>query len=243
MSHGDHVEAAPDGFFGDATTSNAPVAAFEDARCLYGIRHPVHHPSTAPRCWRTSCTTCAEQPSWTMAGFRDATIAPEDELKSGVVRGAVRRRRLDVAAVLLREAVGRGSAASSWTRASCARRRAPGPRGVPAPRPPRRRRRRREAVFDGPRASSSPRRSAGSSGPLHRRSRRTQGRRRGRWRARDLYPDVIESVSIKAVGRHQDAPQRRRAAGERFRLVECSASCSCGGGGSARSPASRRRCS
>jgi GMP synthase (glutamine-hydrolysing) len=112
MSHGDHVESAPAGFSVTATTENAPVAAFEDAsRNLYGIQgHPeVHHSEHGAQMLENFLyDVCGAKPSWTMAGFRDTTIARlRDELKEGVVLGAL-SGGVDstVAAVLLREAVG-----------------------------------------------------------------------------------------------------------------------------------------
>ncbi len=112
MSHGDHVETAPAGFSVTATTQNAPVAAFEDpARALYGIQgHPeVHHSEHGAQMLENFLyDVCGAKPSWTMAGFRDATVARlKSELSSGVVLGAL-SGGVDstVAAVLLREAVG-----------------------------------------------------------------------------------------------------------------------------------------
>ena len=112
MSHGDHVEAAPAGFSVTATTENAPVAAFEEtARGLYGIQgHPeVHHSEHGAQMLENFLyDVCGAKPSWTMAGFRDTTIARlREELGQGVVLGAL-SGGVDstVAAVLLREAVG-----------------------------------------------------------------------------------------------------------------------------------------
>jgi GMP synthase (glutamine-hydrolysing) len=112
MSHGDHVETAPEGFSVTATTANAPVAAFEDAsRNLYGIQgHPeVHHSEHGAQMLENFLyDVCGAKPSWTMAGFRDTTIARlREELKEGVILGAL-SGGVDstVAAVLLREAVG-----------------------------------------------------------------------------------------------------------------------------------------
>jgi GMP synthase (glutamine-hydrolysing) len=112
MSHGDHVEAAPPGFAVTASTENAPVAAFEDAaRGLYGIQgHPeVHHSEHGPQMLENFLfDVCGARPTWTMAGFRDATVARlEAEVKSGIVLGAL-SGGVDstVAAVLVREAIG-----------------------------------------------------------------------------------------------------------------------------------------
>jgi GMP synthase (glutamine-hydrolysing) len=112
MSHGDHVETAPAGFAVTAHTENAPVAAFEDAaRGLYGIQgHPeVHHSEHGAQMLENFLyDVCGAKPTWTMAGFRDATVARlRDEVKHGLVLGAL-SGGVDstVAAVLVREAVG-----------------------------------------------------------------------------------------------------------------------------------------
>ena len=112
MSHGDHVETAPAGFAVTAHTENAPVAAFEDAaRGLYGIQgHPeVHHSEHGAQMLENFLyDVCGAKPTWTMAGFRDATVARlRNEVKHGLVLGAL-SGGVDstVAAVLTREAVG-----------------------------------------------------------------------------------------------------------------------------------------
>ena len=144
MSHGDHVEAAPPGFSVTATTENAPVAAFEDAaRALYGIQgHPeVHHSEHGAQMLENFLyDVCGAKASWTMAGFRDATVARlRDEVTHGVVLGAL-SGGVDstVAAVLTarggrralpRRLRGHGPPAQE--------RRAAGARSVPAPRPAR----------------------------------------------------------------------------------------------------------
>src|ERR1019366_5190839 len=112
MSHGDHVETAPVGFAVTAHTENAPVAAFEDAaRGLYGIQgHPeVHHSEHGAQMLENFLyDVCGAKPTWTMAGFRDATVARlRNEVKHGLVLGALSGGGdSPVAAVLTREAVG-----------------------------------------------------------------------------------------------------------------------------------------
>jgi GMP synthase (glutamine-hydrolysing) len=112
MSHGDHVEAAPPGFAVTARTENAPVAAFEDpSRGLYGIQgHPeVHHSEHGAIVLENFLyDVCGAKPTWTMAGFRHSTVARlREEIREGVVLGAL-SGGVDstVAAVLIREAVG-----------------------------------------------------------------------------------------------------------------------------------------
>ncbi len=112
MSHGDHVEAAPPGFTVTADTGNAPVAAFEDAaRGLYGIQgHPeVHHSEHGAQMLENFLyDVCGAKATWTMAGFRDAAVARlKEEVREGLVLGAL-SGGVDstVAAALVREAVG-----------------------------------------------------------------------------------------------------------------------------------------
>ena len=112
MSHGDHVETVPEGFRVTARTTNAPVAAFEDAaRGLYGLQfHPeVNHTEHGPQMLEAFLyDACGCAPSWTMAGFRESAIAKiRETVTEGVVLGAL-SGGVDstVAAVLIREAVG-----------------------------------------------------------------------------------------------------------------------------------------
>jgi GMP synthase (glutamine-hydrolysing) len=112
MSHGDNVETAPPGFTVTARTENAPVAAFEDpARGLYGIQgHPeVHHTEHgAAMLENFLCDVCGAKPTWTMASFRDAAVAQlRETVTEGIVLGAL-SGGVDstVAAVLVREALG-----------------------------------------------------------------------------------------------------------------------------------------
>ena len=112
MSHGDHVEAVPDGFTVTARTANAPVAAFEDAaRGLFGLQfHPeVHHTEHGAEILEAFLyQACGCAPRWTMASFRDAAVAKiRETVTGGVVLGGL-SGGVDstVAAVLIREAVG-----------------------------------------------------------------------------------------------------------------------------------------
>lgn len=112
MSHGDHIEVPPDGFTVTGATENAPVAAFENvSRGLYGIGgHPeVHHTEHGAQILENFLyDVCGASPSWTMANFRDATVARlKDQIRDGVVLGAL-SGGVDstVAAVLVREAIG-----------------------------------------------------------------------------------------------------------------------------------------
>ena len=112
MSHGDHVEVAPEGFTLTARTSNAPVAGFESPeRGLYAIQfHPeVHHTARGAEILQNFLyDICGASPGWTMASFREAAVAKiRAEVCDGLVLGAL-SGGVDstVAAVLIREAVG-----------------------------------------------------------------------------------------------------------------------------------------
>ncbi len=112
MSHGDHVEEAPAGFVVTARTENAPITAFENAaRGIFGIQgHPeVHHSEHGAQMLENFLyDVCGAKPSWTMASFRDAAVARIRETATeGIVLGAL-SGGVDstVAAVLIREAVG-----------------------------------------------------------------------------------------------------------------------------------------
>ncbi|MEO6324386.1 MAG: glutamine-hydrolyzing GMP synthase [Thermoanaerobaculia bacterium] len=112
MSHGDHIDVPPDGFVVTASTTNAPVAAFEDeSRGLYALQfHPeVHHTEHGAAMLQNFLyDVCGARPTWTMANFRGAAVKRlRDEIPSGIVLGAL-SGGVDstVAAVLIREAVG-----------------------------------------------------------------------------------------------------------------------------------------
>ena len=73
MSHGDHVEALPEGFESIAHSANCPVAAFGNpVRRLYGLQfHPeVAHTSYGLEILRNFLfKICKCQPSWSMGSF------------------------------------------------------------------------------------------------------------------------------------------------------------------------------
>ncbi len=90
MSHGDHVEALPEGFIATASTRNAPIAAFESTGApLFGLQfHPevLHTEHGAPILENFLYDICGAAPSWTMANFLTRTV---EQIRSRVTEGAV----------------------------------------------------------------------------------------------------------------------------------------------------------
>lgn len=78
MSHGDRIEAPPLGFQTIAETENAPIAAMADpTRAFYGLQfHPeVEHTEDADRILMNfTRNICGCQNTWTMRAFIDRTI-------------------------------------------------------------------------------------------------------------------------------------------------------------------------
>jgi GMP synthase (glutamine-hydrolysing) len=113
MSHGDHAEALPKGFEIVAKTTNAPYAAIANtARKLYAVQfHPeVHHtPRGKELLANFLFEICGEKPDWTMASFA--------EEQTRLVRDQVGREKVllalsggvdsSVAAALLHKALGK----------------------------------------------------------------------------------------------------------------------------------------
>ena len=111
-SHGDYVEAAPDGFAVVATSANAPVAAMQDpARRLYGLLfHPeVAHTDRGLEILRNfAFGVCGCTGDWTMASFIDeATARIRAQVGDGrVVCGFSGGVDSTVAAVIIHRAIG-----------------------------------------------------------------------------------------------------------------------------------------
>ncbi len=115
MSHGDHVEALPEGFETLAHSVNCPVAAFGDpVRRFYGLQfHPeVVHTSRGVEILRNFLfEICNCEPSWNMGSFVRQTVEDiRKTLGSGRVICALSGGvDSSVVAVLLHRAVGKRS--------------------------------------------------------------------------------------------------------------------------------------
>ncbi len=79
MSHGDHITSAPPGFEVKASTPNAPVVAMEDSRRrIYGIQfHPEvsHTPSGSEILRNFLLGVCGLEGDWRMASFLEEAVA------------------------------------------------------------------------------------------------------------------------------------------------------------------------
>jgi len=111
-SHGDRITAPPSGFVVTATSANAPITAFEDReRCFFGIEfHPeVTHSEAGTQIIRNFLFDIARcEPNWDLGDFRKRKV---DEIRKQVgdrhviaaVSGGVDS---SVAALLVAEAIG-----------------------------------------------------------------------------------------------------------------------------------------
>jgi GMP synthase (glutamine-hydrolysing) len=112
MSHGDHIEAMPEGFQRIAHTGHCPVAAMKDAgRRFYGVQfHPevVHTPRGEEMLGNFLFAVCECRPTWTMAGFIETEVA-DIRRKVGdgrVICGLSGGVDSSVVAVLIHRAIG-----------------------------------------------------------------------------------------------------------------------------------------
>jgi GMP synthase (glutamine-hydrolysing) len=112
MSHGDRIEAMPDGFERIAHTGHCPVAAMRDAnRRFYGVQfHPevIHTPRGEEMLGNFLFNVCDCRPTWTMAGFIETELE-EIRRKVGdgrVICGLSGGVDSSVVAVLINRAVG-----------------------------------------------------------------------------------------------------------------------------------------
>ena len=112
MSHGDKVDALPDGFKVVAMSEGAPFAAISDEeRRFYGVQfHPevVHTPDGGKLIANFARHVCGLAGDWTMAEFRAAKIAEirEQVADAKVICGLSGGVDSAVAAVLIHEAIG-----------------------------------------------------------------------------------------------------------------------------------------
>lgn len=112
MSHGDHVDALPDGFSIVATSEGAPFAVITDeARKMYGVQfHPevVHTPHGAQLLENFVLKICGCSGEWTMASFRETKIREirEQVGDKRVICGLSGGVDSSVVAVLIHEAIG-----------------------------------------------------------------------------------------------------------------------------------------
>ena len=111
MSHGDRVDALPQGFRTIARSDGAPFAAIADeARRLYGLQfHPevAHTPDGARLIANFVHHVCGAAAGWTMAGYRAAKVADiRAQVGDGrVICGLSGGVDSAVAALLIHEAV------------------------------------------------------------------------------------------------------------------------------------------
>ena len=112
MSHGDRIDAIPEGFNVVGVSDGSPFAIIADeARKLYGVQfHPevMHTPDGAKLLRNFTHTICGASGDWTMASFKDEAIQKvRDQVGAGrVICGLSGGVDSSVVAVLLHEAIG-----------------------------------------------------------------------------------------------------------------------------------------
>ena len=110
MSHGDEAEELPDGFRRVAVTSNALAAMANEERRIWAVQfHPeVHHTPLGPQIIQNFLAICGARGDWTPAHFIETTVASiREKVGAGHVICAISGGvDSSVAAVLVHKAIG-----------------------------------------------------------------------------------------------------------------------------------------
>jgi GMP synthase (glutamine-hydrolysing) len=112
MSHGDHIEAAPEGFHVTATSDGNPVAAFEhETRDIYGVQfhcEVAHTPRGREIIANFLFEICGATPSWTPGAFIEGEVSKIRALVGDkqVICGLSGGVDSSVAAALVHRAIG-----------------------------------------------------------------------------------------------------------------------------------------
>lgn len=112
MSHGDRIEKAPDGFTAMASTENAPVAGIQNAeKQIFGIQfHPevAHTPNGSAMLENFLFRVCKLAGDWTMRSFIESSIESirKQVGDANVICGLSGGVDSSVAAMLIHEAIG-----------------------------------------------------------------------------------------------------------------------------------------
>ena len=112
MSHGDKVDAIPEGFIGTASSDNCAYAAMRHPeKNIYGVQfHPevVHTPQGTEMLWNFAMNVCGCKGDWKMAVFIEETVrSVRERVKNDhVILGLSGGVDSSVVAALLHKAIG-----------------------------------------------------------------------------------------------------------------------------------------
>jgi len=110
MSHGDEALELPEGFCRIASTANALAGIANDQKKIWAVQfHPeVHHTPLGPQLIKNFLTICGARGDWTPAHFIESTVASiREKVGSGhVICGISGGVDSSVAAVLVHRAIG-----------------------------------------------------------------------------------------------------------------------------------------